>query len=186
MPGTLGNESSSTSGGADSDASEDGWLEGLPSPNAAGNGDWQTSNQSMPADGMPQQSPAGAKGTGDDKQTNGGEDEELTEVLSDLDGNILAEREALRKTGNTETESTASSGGDSGAQGSAQAGAVARARGGNTPPPPKRGDKSGPGDEIDARDDDIIARQLREAAMQETDPELKEKLWAEYRRYKRG
>ena len=46
---------------------------------------------------MPQQSPAGAKGTGDDKQTNGGEDEELTEVLSDLDGNILAEREALRK-----------------------------------------------------------------------------------------
>ena len=82
---------------------------------------------------MPQQSPAGAKGTGDDKQTNGGEDEELTEVLSDLDGNILAEREALRKTGNTEAEATASSGGDSGAQGSAQAGAVARARGGNTP-----------------------------------------------------
>ena len=101
MPGTLGNESRSTSGGADSDASEDGWLEGLPGPDAAGNGDWQTSNQSMPEDGMPQQSPAGAKGTGDDKQTNGGEDEELTEVLSDLDGNILAEREALRKTGNT-------------------------------------------------------------------------------------
>ena len=38
----------------------------------------------------------------------------------------------------------------------------------------------------DAKDDDIIARQLREAAMQETDPELKEKLWDEYRRYKKG
>ena len=36
----------------------------------------------------------------------------------------------------------------------------------------------------DARDDDIIARQLREAAMQESDPELREKLWKEFERYK--
>lgn len=33
-------------------------------------------------------------------------------------------------------------------------------------------------------DDDIVARQLREAAENETDPELREKLWEEYRRYK--
>jgi len=33
-------------------------------------------------------------------------------------------------------------------------------------------------------DDDIVARQLREAAMQEEDPELREKLWDEYRKYK--
>ncbi len=33
-------------------------------------------------------------------------------------------------------------------------------------------------------DDDIVARQLREAAEKETDPELKRKLWEEYRRYK--
>lgn len=32
--------------------------------------------------------------------------------------------------------------------------------------------------------DDIVARQLREAATAETDPELKEKLWDEYRKYK--
>ncbi|MEA2109294.1 MAG: hypothetical protein U9P07_07735 [Pseudomonadota bacterium] len=37
-----------------------------------------------------------------------------------------------------------------------------------------------------ARDDDIVARQLREAAEKETDPELKEKLWEEYRKYKAG
>jgi len=37
---------------------------------------------------------------------------------------------------------------------------------------------------VAAQDDDIIARQLREAAMQEPDPVLREKLWAEYRRYK--
>jgi len=33
-------------------------------------------------------------------------------------------------------------------------------------------------------DDDVVARQLREAAEKETDPVLKEKLWAEYRKYK--
>ena len=33
-------------------------------------------------------------------------------------------------------------------------------------------------------DDDIIARRLRKAAEAETDPELKEKLWQEYRDYK--
>ena len=38
----------------------------------------------------------------------------------------------------------------------------------------------------DGSDDDVVARQLREAAEKETDPELKAKLWEEYRRYKRG
>jgi hypothetical protein len=33
-------------------------------------------------------------------------------------------------------------------------------------------------------DDDIVARRLRRAAENETDPELKEKLWKEYRDYK--
>ncbi len=35
-------------------------------------------------------------------------------------------------------------------------------------------------------DDDIVARQIREAAEKETDPELKEKLWKEYEEYKKG
>ena len=33
-------------------------------------------------------------------------------------------------------------------------------------------------------DDDVVARQLREAAMNEEDPELRDKLWDEYRKYK--
>ncbi|MBW2221639.1 MAG: hypothetical protein JRF22_03810 [Deltaproteobacteria bacterium] len=37
-----------------------------------------------------------------------------------------------------------------------------------------------------AQDDDIVARQIREAAEKETDPELKKKLWKEYEDYKRG
>ena len=44
----------------------------------------------------------------------------------------------------------------------------------------------GDGDNINTQDDDIVARQLREAAEKETDPELKEKLWKEYRDYKKS
>ncbi len=43
-----------------------------------------------------------------------------------------------------------------------------------------------PADIPDGRDDDIVARQLREAATSEDDPELREKLWNEYRKYKSG
>jgi hypothetical protein len=43
-----------------------------------------------------------------------------------------------------------------------------------------------PPDVGDGSDDDIVAGQLREAAMKEEDPELREKLWDEYRAYKFG
>jgi len=52
--------------------------------------------------------------------------------------------------------------------------------------------KAGKGTSADDRrranyeDDDIVARQLREAAENETDPELKEKLWQEYEEYKKN
>ncbi len=50
------------------------------------------------------------------------------------------------------------------------------------------GEAGPPGDDdnINTQDDDIVARQLREAAEKETDPELKEKLWKEYRDYKKS
>jgi hypothetical protein len=38
----------------------------------------------------------------------------------------------------------------------------------------------------DGNDDDVIARRLRKAAEQETDPELKDKLWKEYVEYKKN
>jgi len=40
-----------------------------------------------------------------------------------------------------------------------------------------------PEDIPNGSDDDVVARQLREAAMSEPDPELREKLWDEYRNY---
>ncbi|GAB3095576.1 hypothetical protein GCM10027217_09800 [Pseudomaricurvus hydrocarbonicus] len=41
-----------------------------------------------------------------------------------------------------------------------------------------------PADIPDGSDDDVVARQIREAAMKEADPALREKLWEEYRKYK--
>jgi hypothetical protein len=48
------------------------------------------------------------------------------------------------------------------------------------------GPKRDPGSRYNKEDDDIVARQLREAAENETDPELKEKLWKEYEEYKKN
>jgi hypothetical protein len=48
------------------------------------------------------------------------------------------------------------------------------------------GSKRDTGSRYSKEDDDIVARQLREAAENETDPELKEKLWKEYEAYKRN
>ncbi|MFV0278638.1 MAG: hypothetical protein ACK5HY_15850 [Parahaliea sp.] len=41
-----------------------------------------------------------------------------------------------------------------------------------------------PGDIPSGDDDDVVARQLREAAMREPDPKVREALWEEYRKYK--
>ena len=42
-----------------------------------------------------------------------------------------------------------------------------------------------PSDIPSGSDDDVVARQLREAALKEPDAELREKLWDEYRKYKK-
>lgn len=41
-----------------------------------------------------------------------------------------------------------------------------------------------PADIPSGHDDDVVARQIREAAMNEPDAALREKLWEEYRKYK--
>lgn len=52
------------------------------------------------------------------------------------------------------------------------------------PPDPNRPSIAiGQADLPDAKDDDVVARQLREAALAEKDPELREALWDELRRY---
>ena len=49
-----------------------------------------------------------------------------------------------------------------------------------------KGGSQVPSDIPNGSDDDIVARQIREAAIKEQDPVLREKLWEEYRKYKQG
>ena len=49
-----------------------------------------------------------------------------------------------------------------------------------------KGGSQVPSDIPDGSNDDIVARQIREAAIKEQDPVLREKLWEEYRKYKQG
>ncbi len=76
--------------------------------------------------------------------------------------------------------SSASEGGESGASsadgqqaGSNSSGPITEGAGNVIPVPEDVGD---------GRNDDIVLRQIREAALQEKDPVLREKLWQEYRR----
>jgi hypothetical protein len=78
--------------------------------------------------------------------------------------------------GNGQGQGNVGNGGDKGGGGGVGGGG---ARGGSGP-------NTVPADIPDGSDDDIVARQLREAAMKETDPELREKLWQEYRNYKKS
>jgi hypothetical protein len=90
-------------------------------------------------------------------------------------GNADAAAGAEGDNGESGAESDAGSDGSSSRSGGAGPGG--RRQGGGQGAPPNTPDGS---------DDDVVARQLREAAEKETDPELKKKLWEEYRKYKAG
>ncbi len=198
-PGTEGDGPTGTGGTAGSAGSEEeSWEDGLPGGTGSGSGDddWETSNQvpaqSGTADIPPMPTERDRAGSGADGELDG--------ALEDFDGEILAEREVIRsrsnETAGTNSGGSLPSGGGETSSGEVAGGGTAdgpRMPGGpvgvpsnrNVPPPPSPAATASVPDDIpDARDDDIIARQLREAAMAETDPELKEKLWDEYRRYK--
>jgi hypothetical protein len=187
--------SKSSQDGSDSEdiGENNGWLDdGLVMED-----DWQTSNQ-LPSENGDE--PADESGSGQSSSDGTASTEsELQQVLSDLDGNIIEQRSILRGR-NDVTENVLNP--DSGEIGPAGAGADATSAGperssqtstrqnrpqiSNRPAPPGERGIRVPKDIPDARDDDIVARQLREMAMQEEDEELREKLWEEYRRYKKG
>ena len=166
-------------------------------------GGWEVSNQLPEAE----RTRAGSSGELSEEEeelgSNGDDavDAEMAKVLGEIDGSIMEDR---AEQGDRENERAggpmlpgqdvvvAAAGTDDGSDDS-KAGTVGgtstdaipnatdphRRSSGipNSPPTPVGVDTA------DARDDDVIARQLREAAIAETDPELREKLWEEYRRY---
>jgi hypothetical protein len=139
-------------------------------------------------------------------------DAELNAGLGEFDDMLLREQERVKAAApRSDAGGGAGSGqgeGDSGAEGAEGAeGAQTRSGGepagsddrplsgvaGDQPPSgaagggrTQSGARGQPADIPDGSDDDLVARQLREAAEKETNPELKKKLWDEYRKYKQG
>jgi len=132
-------------------------------------------------------------------------DAELFSGLGEFDEMLLREQERVRTAA---PMSAAAGGGGGGGGGSGDAGLAEGAEGPAGPDSgfgtdtdggdgsydagaghgtQRQGSRQGvPPDIPDGSDDDVVARQLREAAEKETDPELKKKLWEEYRKYKQG
>jgi hypothetical protein len=133
---------------------------------------------------------------------------QLDQALERFDGNILTERDTIADQENVnagglpdgELAGEASEWEDADGTGSGTAGTAGGDPGdsgdGAAPASPgsrRQGDyrhtasaDTIPDDIPDGADDDVVARQIREAAMAETDPELREKLWEEYRKYKQN
>ena len=124
-------------------------------------------------------------------------DRQLEESTRDFDGIIYDEeqrqREAARDRAAQTAQTTASPSETNegeepsfgGGMASAGSGSVGGGIGGRSGAPPADGAKYPPPPDIpNGNDDDVVARQLREAAMREPDPDIRDKLWAEYRKYK--
>ena len=133
--------------------------------------------------GLPSAGPGGGAGSGQGA---------LEQALETFDGEILAERSVISERSNrgaagaggtVPQPASAKPSAGGGGQGASPGAARSRAPR-SAPAMPGSGGGRAADAVPDAKDDDIIARQLREAAMAEQDPILREKLWAEYERYK--
>jgi len=132
-------------------------------------------------------------------------DARLNADLGEFDQRLLREQERVKAA----RPRSVSGGGQEGAKGgggqrgdgtdSGDTGTATGSRGHHDDlarPPTVSGTAGGPGRQPDTKDrpdnipdssgDDVVARQLREAAERETDPELKKRLWDEYRKYRQG
>lgn len=125
-------------------------------------------------------------------------DEELRKGYEVFDGIILGERERAQAEANNSPGGLGGGSDGSGGAGSASGQPQTLPGNGQQPtgplvssipttssssPPPAQETFQPPEDIPSGRDDDVVARQLREAAMREPDPELREALWDEYRNY---
>ena len=149
----------------------------------------------------------GQPGTGDEQVAD--LDVQLNASLVDFDGMLMRERARMRQgastpsipTRPTNTPSGSSSqdqsgGAQNGDKQSTATGANTNSAGGESPnaSSSRKGSqssgsnqKTGDGQVIPSgEDDDIVARQIREAAENETDDALRQKLWDEYIAYKQG
>ena len=202
-------ESEETGGGTmlpgEESGSEDGWESSnqLPDPNANENedgGGWESSNQ-LPD---PNAGDGTEDETGEDDEeldgTDGTGEDAMQEVLGELDGEILEERNAENSRVNDEL---AADGSFESVEGDEGSGNVEEDEDGGDQPADEVEQEATDGvgevdepllpetqaiaaDTPDARDEEVVARQLMEAALAEEDPDVRKKLMDEYETYRDG
>jgi hypothetical protein len=122
-------------------------------------------------------------------------DERLRKGYETFDGFILTERERAQNESNEAGSVAIGGGGAAGGAGSANQPQTMPSENGTSPrgpvvasqpsPTARNSEETfdAPDDIPSGRDDDVVARQIRELAMNEPDPELRAAIWDEYRKY---
>ncbi|MCY4094283.1 MAG: hypothetical protein OXG05_04070 [Gammaproteobacteria bacterium] len=189
-------------GGQEIEIEDDPGAGVLGTPDGNENGGWVVSNELPENEKVRQGIPDPATEEDEEGSAKSESDEALEATLAGIDGNIMADREEhaekINERAGGETlpgDAVLAEEDQRGSEGGTRPSAV----GGTSrehipnvtdpnrrsqPPDPNRPSITiGQADIPDAKDDDVIARQLREAALAEKDPELREALWEELRRY---
>lgn len=201
MGGAGAGQQQGTSGGGMGNGSAGGTTSNGSGGYAGGGGNYSGSGNYVNGSG------GGARTTAEQV---GALDKKLNRQLGVFDGmiqdkqkTIISEREENARASGQNGSDTAGSGNSASGKTAPLLTAMARgstqsnAGGGNMPDQPgdnRKGDFGAdpkqqaniPADIPDGSDDDVVAKQLREAAMKEKDPVLRKKLWDEYRKYKKG
>jgi len=123
-------------------------------------------------DAQARDSNAGGEGTGSETPSGGGtRDGDMKGDMDNAGSSAEEQREKDAPPGDMQSDSSSSNASNSGTGANTNKGKAITVDGKPVP---------------NGKDDDTIARQIREAAEKETDPELKEKLWREYVEYKKN
>jgi hypothetical protein len=204
MEEAMGESGQPPGGAGGSGAGEAGSATGS---SGGGNGTGEVAGGGAPG-GSPG-GPYGSAGAGTGSGSGGGRPLTPAEQVAILDGQLdkgtavfdtmileeqAEQRKAARESAQTNVpagEATTASAGGYGGSGPAgggggySTGGGMGGIGGGTREVPQNTAKYPPPKDIPSgNDDDVVARQLREAAMREPDPAVREKLWDEYRKYK--
>ena len=174
----------------------------LGTPDANENGGWVVSNELPENEKVRQGVPDPAVEEGEAGSEKSESDKELDATLAGIDGSIMSDREEHAEKINERAGGETLPGdavlanedqrGGVGGQRPSTVGGTSSEHIPNVSHPERRSQPPDPNrptivisqsDVPDAKDDDVVARQLREAALAEKDPELREALWDELRRY---
>jgi hypothetical protein len=159
-------------------------AEGTGAGGAGGQKDGRTSAERR-ADEAAKAKGAGGKGGSKEGEGKGQPGEGTSDVDKERDANTRTAKAGEgqgEEPGNSPVSDTATGGSTAVGRGDGGAPVTAPVEGGPAP----ESHAPVPRDVGDGKDDDVVARQLREAAMREKDPVIRERLWQEYREYKKG